>query len=272
MAEFTATILAKGAPVATSAGKVTMCAIGLTEEFGLVRLYPLTVGQDVAVRVWSIVAASARRSKKDTRRESWRVESCEPVDAVKDSRRKAEILEQCVLHSGTVDPVNYQNEEQASIAVVRPSGPVGCALVPRPHLQDDEDREDAWVMVQKQHPFKPMLIWNSHQGKEHTTHVLAQEIYMGLQRFASMPFRVFENLRIGDPDYQHWLVLGNMKDRRNVWVCPHVHRLKKTAETMRLSYGIPDGSPAGWPYCRQEEINARDAGRQRRFTFITDGM
>lgn len=271
MQTFDAIILAKGAPNRTSTGKVTMCAIALSQDFGLVRLYPLTFEQSAGVGVWSRIEVTATRSTKDNRHESWKIESSKLIGKVDQSHEKTELLNQCILKSGTEDPIAYQNKHRSSIAIVKTSLPVGCGLRPRKDREPEDDSEERWrVMTQDEYPFKPYLLWTSDQGGEHETHIVAQEAYVGMSKNASCQMRIFENMRLGDPDYQHWIVLGNMKDRRNVWVCPHLHRLKKTYSDTTLSLPMSDGRGDAWPYLTQEAINAKDAGPQRFFTFITD--
>jgi hypothetical protein len=248
---------------------ISMCAIGVSDEFGLVRLYPLTFEHTSDVKVWSQVSVTARRSQSDNRRESWRIEESSVVGKIECAQRKSEIIDSCILKSGSVDPIVYQNQNRASIAVVKASLRVGCSLKPRDNKEPDPTSDDCWWgMTQAEYPYKPYLIWESDQGGLHETHVVAQEAYVGMLKNSSAPFRIFENMRIGDADYQHWLVLGNMKDRRNVWVCPHVHRLKKTSFDIATSLPIFDGENADWPYLKQEAIDAKDAGPQLILPFI----
>lgn len=267
---FQVTVLAKGAPVKTSNGEVTICAIAVG-EIGLVRLYPLTVADHTPIKVWSRVFVTARKSNKDFRKESWRITHCELIGQIDSSQDKADLLESCLLNAGTTDPIAYQNEQRASIAIVKANGFLGGGLVPR-NSEDfsDFDCEESWVMTQNNYPFKPYLFWESVHGVSHKTHLLAQEVYMGMRNYSSTPFRVFENMHISDPDYEHWLVLGNMKDRPNVWVCPHLHRLKKTSFRINTSLLTCDGENDAWPYCKQEAFNAKDAGPQMLLPFITN--
>lgn len=266
------TVLAKGAPVKCSSGEISMCAIAVG-DIGLIRIYPLTVTNDSDVKVWSRIVVKARRSNKDPRHESWRSEYCEVIGSIDRPQEKSEILNDCILRSGDKDPIAYQNENRSSIAVVKSSQYLGAGLLPRqPDDFHDFNEQESWVMTQDNYPFKPYIFWKSTQGGEHKTHILAQEVYVGMRSFSATPFRVFENMRIGDPDYEHWMVLGNMKDRRNVWVCPHLHRLKKTSFTTNLNLLIDDGKREGWPYLRQEESNAKDVGPQMQFQFTTDDM
>jgi hypothetical protein len=271
--DFDAIILAKGAPVRTSEGCIVMCAIALSEKHGIVRLYPLSVDANREIGIWSVVRVRARRSTKDNRKESWRVLECEAVKTIQNRDEKVDLLDACILKSGTVDPIAYQNEHKASICVVKSSEPLGFAMMPRSGSDLTEfDPEETWIMTQDNYPFKPYLFWTSVQGSKHNTHLVAQEVYVGMTKNASCPSRVFEYMHLTDRDYEHWIVLGNMKDRRNVWVAPHVHRLKKTAFRMPLSFTTNDGRSDGWPYLQQEAGNAKDAGPQMQFAFITGDM
>jgi hypothetical protein len=180
-------------------------------------------------------------------------------------------MDACVLRSGIEDPIRYQNACRKSIAVVKASGNVGAALEARETVlvDHDIDKEDAWVMCQSEYPFKPFLLWKSMQGGEHKSHICSQEVYEGMRHNAATPFRIFENLHIGDPDFEHWIVMGNMKDRMNVWVCAHLHRQKKTGSPMGTNLLTFDGQDENWPYSQQEAINARTVNPQKTFSFTT---
>lgn len=270
--EITGIVLAKGAPNRTSDGRVTMCSIVLSDELGLIRIYPLSVTVNQDVKVWSRIRCEVTRSQKDNRIEAYRIvgTDVQVLNRIDSSENKASILDSCNLKSGDKDPIAYQNERRCSICVVKVHGRIGCSLKSR---EDTDvklcDGEDSWVMTQAEFPYKPYVSWTSIQGVSHETHLVAQEVYFGMQKNASCPLRIFENMHALDPDYQHWMVLGNTKDRRNVWVMPHLHRLKKTTFGMTTSSLISGGENASWPYLQQEEINARYASPQMQFNFTT---
>jgi len=279
MEEIEATILAKGAPNLTSDGRKVICSIAVSETHGLVRFYPLHVTEHKSIKIWTKAVFRCSRGKKDTRRESWRVDDYEITGAVESPQDKRDVLESCILHSGTVEPVAYQNEQRASIAIVKPHGLIGAELQPRHELKqfNESEDEDGFAMVQANFPYKPYVTWYPVQRDPQTKdplrmQLVGQEVYEGMRKFSSTPFRVFENLRIGDVDYEHWMILGNINNRRNTWVVAHLHRQKKVQQAdMLSSLWTTDGRREGWPYLMQEEGNARDAGPQMQFSFITDG-
>jgi hypothetical protein len=257
-----AVVLAKGAPNRCRDGRKVMCAIAVSPSIGLIRVYPLSVTNDYDISIWSQVDLRLEVSKTDNRKESYRVSDYTVTGKLKSPSEKRDLLESCVLDSGTEDPIDHQNRLRRSIAIVRSQGGLGASLIARQEAGEVScgGDEDCFVVTQAEFPQKPYLHWTSKQGKSHTTHLVGQEVYMGMLRNQSTPFRIFENMHIGDRDYEHWLVLGNMKDRRNVWVAAHVHRQKKIAQQpIFSSLWITDGTSEGWPYATKEATDARFA-------------
>lgn len=270
--EIKATILAKGAPNRCKDGRTVMCSIAVSESHGLIRLYPISITEHPDLSVWTSAVFHVEKSTKDSRDESYRLTSYSVEGKMTDRYKKRDLLNACVLKSGEVDPIDYQNEACKSIAIVKCFGCLGASLIPREICSDINagTDEDGFAMTQSEFPFKPYIEWTSIQMKQHRTHLVGQEVYEGMRRNASTPFRIFENLHVGDQDYEHWLVIGNINGRRNVWVCAHAHRQKKIPQLPMLeSYLTGDGSQSGWPYLKQEEFNAKPAEAQMQFNFTT---
>ena len=263
------TVIAKGAPNRVSDGRTVMCAILVSEEIGLVRVFPLHVTKDYDVKIWSVIECDGIHSQKDNRTESLRINSVRVIRHVESEVEKANLMNSCCLKTGTIDPLDYMNERKASIFVIRCPERVGAILEPRETVCVDHeiDEDDAWVTTQCEFPYKPYITWQSIQGVTHKTHLCGQEVYYAMMKNASTPFRVFENMRFGDPDYVHWLVMGNMNNRRTVWLAAHVHRQKKTASVMTSNLLTFAGSSENWPYLQQEAINVRCVNPQKTFEF-----
>ena len=200
--EIRGTVVAKGAPNRCKDGSTKMCSIVVSDELGLIRLYPLAVSEDKDIRIWSRISGQVRKSNTDQRTESFRVVDVEPIGSIDDSRAKADLMNSCVLRSGLVDPIEYQNERRRSICIVKSESALGAELESRTEVDHEPaiDNEDAWVMTQADFPFKPYIKWRSVQGVSHRTHICSQEVYMGMKHNASSPFRIFENLHVGDAD------------------------------------------------------------------------
>lgn len=234
-----------------------MCAILLSEELGLFRVYPISA--DAKFPVWSRVHVVLETTTKDTRAESFKLKSFTLGDKVTDRSDKRALLDQCCLSSGAEDPQDMQNHLCKSIYVVKPKPAFLGAKISAQEPQADNH----WVMTQQKTASVPVLMWTSKQGKNHEAKIVSREVYEWIRQHPVYPYRVFENLQINNPDFEKWLVMGNMNKRRNVWCCVHVHRLKKTAEISIPSFCSPmNGSNADWPYSQQREENVAVADGQ----------
>ena len=255
-----ALILGKGAPNRCRDGTATLCAIALTRELGLIRIYPLHVEQR-GVRVWSVCDLSLEPSRSDSRRESWKVLAAQPVGFVDDRADRAAILHACLLPEDVGDPIAHQNTARASVAVV--PALVTAQIVERGacnEVPDAGETGDSWVMCQRESAHKPLIRWRAPNGSGHESHVVSQEVYEFIRQNPTDPARVFSNLQLTNPDYGHWLVIGNMRDRRNVWVVVHVHRMKLPVVPSSGHWfaSAPLGNP-GWPYWSQQAAAVRRA-------------
>jgi hypothetical protein len=263
-------VMGVGAPNETKTGEKSMCAIVLTADLGFIRVYPIPASQKFGV--WSNVDLSLEKGN-DSRDESWRIIEFKIKDKIESRDEKLEILESCVLKSGTVDPLQYMNESQKSIALVRVEwGSLEATLSQKiPTFVSRDDEECGWIVTQAKHWLKPYITWTSQQGSSHTSHLGGREIYEGIRRNPTEPWTLMNNLQIMNPDYDKYLLLGNMKNRRNVWLCVHLHRLKKqTGGSIPLFSSPIIGKSDGWPYSKQEANNVFIAGNQQELFTMKD--
>lgn len=264
-------IIGKGAPNRCKDGSATMCAIALTKELGLIRIYPIRI--EHKVRVWDWVDIEAEPSKTDNRRESWKLTSINVIGAISDRDEKAAILDACILRSSNIDPIDYQDESRSSIAIVR--GEIFYPYITWGQLEqppENYESEDAWITCQVEYAHKPYVHWKSHAGKKHHSHIVAHEAYEWMRHEPTKPHSLFDNMKLINPDYMNWFVLGNMKNRRNVWVIVHVHRLKMPVNFfMQHSFAAQAGKGLDWPYSKQEAENAKRAEDPQMSLIFTTG-
>lgn len=249
-----AVIIGVGAPNETRANGKTMCAIMLTNELGLIRVYPIPAGNTFPV--WGIVNIKIEKGG-DPRDESYKLLEYELTGKIECKDQKRELLNASCLKSGMDDPMVYQNTLKKSIFLVKPSwGDVEVTLSQKiPDIAPD-DEECGWIVTQGKHWLKPYLKWTSDQGKEHTSHLGGREIYEGLRNNPHQPWEMMNNIQIMNPDYEHWMLMGNMKDKRNVWLCVHLHRLKKSTNGSTPLFLHPIiGNDTAWPYSDQKTSN-----------------
>lgn len=258
-------IVGIGAPNRTADGRLVQCCIALSKEFGLVRLFAEFESKMSDVSVWEEVKATAIKTSRDVREESWKLLTIDVVGKVDCKHKKRSILNYMVLPCGNEDPIAYQNTRQLSIAVAIP---VKQTLSATMKSQDSEDTEDGFI-AQCNQGNRACIGWESSSGVRHNHACVGHEVFEGLRKNPSAPMRVFENMHTHDQDYDKWLVLGNTQ-HRNVWVIVHVHRLKKTTpERIEQSSWITDGNPSGWPYLRKEVMRAKAAAFNPQKTLFT---
>ena len=257
----TGVVLGVGCPVESKTEGKSMCAICVGDS-GLFRLYPIP--GDIKLPVWSQIDAKVTKGN-DNRDESWKMKSHSIVGNVSDRAEKKAILDRCTLRSGSQDPVTFQNERKKSILIVRPKR-LGGEIEPQRAKVDSD-----WVHTQKMSWSKPLAGWTSLQGGTHKSHIVAREAYETIRRKPDEPFSYFTNIRICNPDWDHWLVMGNMKNRRNVWVVVHIHRQKKTGDLFIPHFSnLISGRPDVWPYSEQQGGNALVAEGQLLMSTMQD--
>lgn len=259
-----------GAPNETKSGAKTMCAIVLTKCEGFIRIYPIPAHE--IFPVWGKVALELEKGN-DGRDSTWKLVRWSLCGKIEKAEEKHEILSSCELKSGMEDPCDYMNSSQKSIFLVRLDwGNTEMTLSQKvPTYIASDDEECGWIVTQAKHWLKPYISWTSQQGKEHKSHMGGREIYEGLRRNPTEPWNLMNNLQIMNPDYDRWMLMGNMKDRRNVWLCVHLHRLKK-----QISGSIPlfcnpiIGEKEGWPYSKQEARNVEIVDNHPMLFTMTD--
>ena len=262
----TGIVLGIGAPNRTHDGRAVQCGIILGDEHGLCRVYADFGGCMDKISVWDRVVCSVHVHAGDNRIESWKLDDSIVLGKIGSSSEKRAILDACCLNCGEEDPIDYMNRERRSICVIRQSVTgIGCGMEVR-----EFDESPDWVMTQCETPQRPYVWWKSVAGKKHEHQLCAHEAYEWLRKNPSDASQLWSNMQIMNIDYTKWFVLGNTKDKRNVWVVVHVHRLKKTTQQPTLaSCSINDGRPDGYPYLPLADLRARrvaSTGQQLLFT------
>jgi len=262
-------ILAKGAPNRLKDGRETQCAIAVSPHLGLIRIYPLHPFENMDVKIWSVCDIEMEKHDKDTRDETYKPSSIKSISKMDDREDRRLLLEKCSIGTGDIDPINFQNNEKKSIIVMKAPKEMGAAM---PYRECDDPDEETFgaIKCQRDFPYKPMISWTSLQGVNHETNIVGQEVYEYLRCNTQTPFRLFENLQISNPDYEKWLVLGTLVNRRNVWCCPHIHRIKKSVSgSIPLFLPMFDGVEGDWPYSKTGGRNVKPAGPQMEMNLFT---
>lgn len=266
--------MGKGAPNRQKTGNIVQCAIVLSPELGLIRIWPLHPSEHKDITIWSVVSLEIEKTGNDNRYESYSLISIVKTGEIQDHLEKQNTLNRCCLKSQTSDPQKFQNDNKKSIYLVRPEQIIEHTISRNeidPLRSQEELQEDGWVQDQKNRQFRAVVKWKSTQGVEHTMGVVAQEVSEWIRKQEPYANRIFENLRVMDLNWDKWFLCGNLKDHRNAWVIVNVFRLKKTERAITpLFWPMFDGVSADWPYSKQEATNVKTADSgQTQFLFMS---
>lgn len=227
-------ILGRGAPDQMRDGRITICTAGWSDRLGFVRVYPTRTTSPL--RQWNVVRVTVERSPSDSRKESWKILGSKNEWDRLDS--KIEVLSQLGkperrhlvrrLISGCV---NETNDALGSLAVIKPVQLEGYL----------SERSDVDTAIQRTlfgpdlertkggYGYQPRLRYRCSRctaADGHDQQLIEWGCYEWFRKEPGKEAQVFENLRIGDPDWEHHLFVGNQANHRRSFLTIGVLRWK----------------------------------------------
>lgn len=217
-------------PEQTSKGNTTVCMAAYHPDLGMIRIYPCR--PDMGLGRWRKFSAYVERNPKDTRYESfklygasdgWDSLSVNLTGKVPRSERLG-ILEKCQTTC-----VHDINTARLSLGVIKPEtifrveygkNPLYVKPSQRPLVLVESDR---WVSTKADFPFQPIIMYRCHAGcKGHKQTILEWGAYEWIRKNSGDEYQIIENWRLTDPDYEHFLVVGNQASHRNSFLVINV--------------------------------------------------
>lgn len=234
-------ILGTAVPEQIKDGRKTVCVAAWQKDMGLIRLYPCRADATWKAR-WSVVDAHVERNPKDTRRESFKI-----VGSHEDWEGFSETS---VIHRGSISPkkgreiidqlqvpcVANINTQRDSLCIVKPVD-LRWRMAENPSYGKPrnelliEYQGESWLSTKSDFPFQPRLKFRC--GPEcHTYHDMTVVEWGAFEwiRKNSNPseaIKLFDNWRLGDPNYEISLLLGNQCCHRNSFIVISVFFSKK---------------------------------------------
>jgi hypothetical protein len=228
-------ILGRGAPDKIRDGRITICAAGWSRTHGFVRIYPTRTSSPL--RQWSRVSVPVERNPLDSRRESWKIQGSKDEWDTLD--RKIEVvgevtgLERRDLVQSLVSPcVNLLNDSRASLGVIRPVELSG-ELSARTDVDQGIQMTLTGLPQQKTkhgYRFQPRLKYRCSEcqaAQLHDQQVIEWGCYEWFRKNPGAESQVFQNLHIGDSEYEKHLFVGNQANHRASYLVITVLRWKK---------------------------------------------
>jgi hypothetical protein len=200
-----------------------VCMAGYSDEMrSLVRVYPLPVQNPIHAR--RLCVLELERSNHDNRGESWRLmRERDDAGIVSVSESALDTARVVAWMEGHLSPSIAQlNKQRLSLGVIKPAGlrgyfrdrSIGDAVDPDQRtLFDDLDDSFGGGVIQR----APYLRFADEAGS-HDLQLREWGCYEWLRKEPDRASQLWRNLRIAEPGRDVYLVVGNMCNRRNVWL------------------------------------------------------
>lgn len=194
-----------------------VCMAGYSPELGqLMRVYPLPVCNPL--RSMHSYVLSLTRNSGDSRRESWklsdRVALYESHETVSAERIRTD------LRSMASDSIDDLNSNRASLGVIM-ADYVQLEFTRREHVKLAEQLE---LFESTEEAFgadaaavAPYLVFDDACGR-HRLQLREWGCYEWVRKHPGRHRELADNLQTRDPSKRHVLLVGNMANRRNVWL------------------------------------------------------
>lgn len=256
-------VIGRAAPDEIKDGRKTLCVGAWSNDDGFIRIYPTTLLSNL--KRWNEVDVPVERNPQDSREESWKIQGSkdewENLHKKLKWNRKLDRDEQLQLLDviPKTNCVEDLNQSKKSLGLIIPSEILDWELVKRkdydPSVQTSLDeffREDLEIrgkvmkiLTKRNYKYVPMIKWKCggpcklKQGF-HYMQILDWEVYEWLRKHLnskSEMMKVFDNLRLRDPEYNKWFFVGNQNRHRKSFMIISALRFKKSVKRRKKKTG-----------------------------------
>lgn len=223
-------ILGRAAPEELSDGRQTVCTGAWSPNRGFIRIYPVNPRSNIFSR-WDVVNVEVERNPDDSRHESWKIKGRK-----QDQEERVEVKgefprdQRATLLSNLEDDcVNDINEARRSLGIIKPQNINGLVYE---DWEDDDEGYEQLKLFQDQDEFRPenrddfehkikidfeCPDCKTQQGY-HRPSLLEWGAYMGLRNGANTPEELESNYQMDNPEYDHWIFVGNMNQYKSTFI------------------------------------------------------
>lgn len=235
-------ILGTAVPEQIKDGRKTVCVAAWQKDMGLIRLYPCRGDAKWKAR-WSVIDVHVERNPKDTRRESFKIvgshddwegfsESSVIYRGAMTAQKGREIID--ALPVSCVSSVNTNRD---SLCIINPID-LRWRMAANPSYGKSRNEllieypGESWLSTKSDFQFQPRLQFRC--SKDCTIHHDMTVVEWGAFEWIrknpnpETAMRLFDNWRLGNPDYDISLLLGNQACHRNSFIVISVFFMKKS--------------------------------------------
>lgn len=214
-------VLGRAAPEPISDGRHTVCLGGYSETVGFVRLYP-TQKRMKQLRRWNVVSVPVQSAKpEDTRDESYKIAgSKESWDSLHTKIKKVGRLEKSerirLIDRLAGDCSGRLNDERKSLGIAKPAEILDFDLEPYEDTTYQVTLDGKRRQGKTEYPQKLYIDYRcedcSIKGIHHQ-HCIEWGVYRFWDKNDD-PEGVYDAMELTNPNYQHYLFIGNMRHQR----------------------------------------------------------
>ena len=231
-------VLGNSCPDIISDQRVTVCTVGYSAKYGLVRIYPVPPYSNM--KRWNAVEVPLERNPQDTRMESWKIQGSKGewskigrkiklTGTVNEDMRR--ILVDDLHKQFGVGCVEDLNDKKVSLGMIKPQI-LSYSLNQRDDYEASAQTQLGRVtpfLTIKNYPLKPMVQYrcpNCKTKSPHNQQVVEWGVFEWMRQHPKEPEKVWENLHLTEPNYDRSFLVGNMALYRNSFMVISIFRFK----------------------------------------------
>lgn len=231
-------VLGNSCPDIIGDQRITVCTVGFSSRYGLVRIYPVPPKSNM--KRWNIVEVPLERNPTDTRFESWKIQGSKSEwDAISGKiKLKGEVPENDrknllgKLHSVFgVGCVEDLNDKQVSLGMIKPEIH-GWRLEKRedyePTAQTQLGQSVPFLTI-KNYPLKPVIEYRCPRCRTENPHkqqIVEWGVFEWMRQHPDKADQVWKNLGLGESHIDRGFLVGNMAVHRNSFMIISFFRFK----------------------------------------------
>jgi hypothetical protein len=235
-------VLGNACPDIISDQRITVCTVGFSATYGLIRIYP--VPPISHMKRWNCVELPLERNTQDTRPESWKIEGSKSewdklaskinLKGKLSKDEQVTLLDELHRKFGQ-DCVEALNDKKMSLGMIKPRI-LGYEFEKRddyePSIQTHLGRSTPFLTI-KNYPYRPMIQYRCPDCRTvnpHRQQLVEWGVFEWMRNNPEATDKVWENLRLGEPGYERSFLVGNMALHRNSFMIVSIFRSKTDSD------------------------------------------
>lgn len=233
-------------------GRKTVCMAAYHADLGLIRIYPCRA--DMGLHRWQRFSAYVERNPQDTRYESFKFyNSRDGWDSLSVSSqgivsRDERLILLDKLKTTCISDINIA---RLSLGIIKPVDILSVWYDRNPLYTKPKQypialvKSDEWVTTKSDYSLQPRIHYRCHPNcKGHNQTILEWGAFEWIRKNPGNEYQIIENWKLTDPQYEHFLLVGNQAQHRNSFlvinVIPFKTKIASTSSIKQMALLSPE--------------------------------